>query len=227
MEGRGHPEVWERGDLYYYPGQLMVPLILSDSMLRDMARLPTAIKMLRGGATMQQLVVCAKAAVEALSVWQVKPVWVILVGGGNNIDSRYPHAEDGQRVFEEIKTSLEDLRDYLSSHGHYLTVSTIIPRPREMSSSSLNSLSLRKILVDTYLRVNEFIEGFNADNNATPLLLHKFLHYEAEMVLEKKRPKERKMYERKFQWRARMDMLTGMRKIRGGRFQRDGSCWSR
>lgn len=42
------------------------------------------------------------------------------------------------------------------------------------------------------------------------------------MVLQKKRPNARKVYEKKLQWRARVDLLTGMRKIRGGRFQRDG-----
>ena len=58
MAGIGHLPVWEEGDLQIPPGCDVVPVIISDSMLKEVARHPRAIMIVRCGGTTNELVDC-------------------------------------------------------------------------------------------------------------------------------------------------------------------------
>ena len=86
LRGIGHPAKWETGRLHFTPNQKRVPVVISDSMGQDLVRHPTAIQIVREGATVAQMLECLKERLDEIREWcPIKEFWVIFAGGGNNL----------------------------------------------------------------------------------------------------------------------------------------------
>ena len=86
LKGFGHVPHWEKDRLDFFPGQKYIPLVISDSMAKEVDRHPYGIKVVRHGATVAQLVKLVISIVgEIIERLPIKRVWVVFIAGGNDI----------------------------------------------------------------------------------------------------------------------------------------------
>ena len=213
---KGHGEkvsvVWEKGDLDFFPGCRRIPVICSDSLLRGMQRHPTAIHIAWGGATAGELAgFLVDVIVPKLLEWTpLASLWIIFVGGGNNVCMGKVRVGVKEKIVNDIVTPIRKLEGFCETGGHMLSVANLIPRPKEMCDQSVNTLQERMTMVAAYVTINEWIEDQNEQRGAPSLQLNKFFHYERELKGGARKCRQRK------------EAGIGIKKIRIGRFLKDG-----
>lgn len=211
IQGKDKNLQWRRGDLHPYPGQTEVPLVVSDSLLKLMENHPTSIQLVRCGATAGQLVDLIIQMIPELSVWQPKKFWVVFVGGGNDLCAGKLSVKSPKNIIEAVLDPMRKLQKFCTEGGHSLTIANLMPRPREMCRGKWeNDEEGRQMMLGAYFALNEWIEKENEREGSPPLLLNKFFHHGPELRQRNRRCRQRK------------EPGIGCRKIRTGRFRRDG-----
>ena len=199
---------WEYEDLFFYPGQTEVPIVLSDSMCRDVERHPTAVHIIRSGATVAQLIRCFKDLYEDISNLLPIKIWVILIGGGNDLCWSNRAARSRDELSNSVIYNLKEFNDFCKDEGIRLTISHVMPRPLEQGKYTPNCSEMRHIIAGAYMAVNDWIKKRDEEEGEIPLILSRFLEYKN---IEKRGQIVRKrVYE------------TGQQKIRESRFAEDG-----
>ena len=203
---------WEFGDLFFIPDQKEVPILMSDSMCRDLQRHPRAIHVIRSGATTAQIVNCFKSLEKEIQDRLPYKLWVILVAGGNDLCGSNLAGSSSQRLAREVIDPFQEMDDLCENRGYRLTIAHTIPRPREQGNNTRNLPDKRKIIADALGLVHNWIKHRNERKNEKPLKLCKFFEHSSE--------DERRSAGRKRAARNRA-YWTGQQKIRETRFADD------
>lgn len=209
-----YQQSWEKGDLFFYPNQREIPLLISDSMCRDIERYPTALHIIRSGATLSQLANCLFNLVDDIAAAMPFKLWIILVGGGNDLCVGNPAATSTKALVNSVSKVLNDIENFCQHKGMRLTIAHIMPRPREQGEDTPNLKHERLIIAQAYMQLNEKIKARNEQTNETPLVLSRFLEHQPEESKDKKRQIT--------YYRQRAYEETGQQKIRENKFAEDG-----
>ena len=201
----GYQPKWDFADLYFYPKQKYVPLLLSDSMCNDVQRHPVTMHIIRGGATAGQLNRCFMNMHEEIAKRVPFKLWVILVGGGNDLCGANPASSSAERLAKSVTNNFEELDAFCYNKGYRLTISHVMPRPREQGEKTPNPLEVRRNIADALNMVHQWTEWRNEKINEVPLILNRFLEHRDESS-----------------GRIRRYKKTGQQKIRENRFAADG-----
>ena len=207
---RGSKTVWEKGELHTFPDQELIPVVFSDSLLRDAERYPTTVQISYAGATAGKLVDLIKTLVPELAYpGLAKKFLIVFAAGGNNLCV----GKSPEDLVEEVVGPLRELEEFCQNEGHQLCVAHVIPRPKEMCRrGGGNSLDERRRIVEAYLKVNHWIGLSNEGRGIKSLELSRFFHH----GLEHRQGKRNRT-------RQRMES-DGIKcpKIREARYSRDG-----
>ena len=155
----------------------MVPLIISDSMLKEVARHPRAIMIVRCGGTTKELVDCVAQQIQELRNWVPAKLWIIYSGGGNDLCAEVAAAHSRDSLTAMVTGHLERLDRLCDANQCLLTLAHVMPRPKEQDTSSRNPLVVRQLLWDSMSSINLWIERRNRGNGSFPLKLSRFLEY--------------------------------------------------
>ena len=179
LRGIGHVPHWERDRLDFFPGQKYVPIVISDSMAKDVDRHPYGLKIVRHGATVAQLVKLVTHIVgEIIARLPIKRVWVVFVAGGNDICRSKLRRSSPYEIKDEVKSALVYLAEFCRDNFHKLTVGQIMPRPIEfMDDGSVDFFYTGKTLADLYFGLNNFIKDMNTANGSSQLMLGRYLYH--------------------------------------------------
>ena len=116
-----------------------------------------------------------------------------------------PASSSAERLAKSVTNNFEELDAFCYNKGYRLTISHVMPRPREQGEKTPNPLEVRRNIADALNMVHEWTEWRNDKINEVPLILNRFLEHRDESS-----------------GRIRRYKKTGQQKIRENRFAADG-----
>ena len=167
----------ERGDLFFFPNQTCVPIVVMDSMGQRFERPDRAIFLIWHGATLENLCTWIREQLPAIESRVPLPPRIVLMGGGNSLSSRYlPSNPSSDRIADRAIDEIYSMFLWCKDHNTSITISSILPRPadHDKKKSQLSSND-RTTLCRAYVRVNDYIEELNEAHNLPQLPLHRMV----------------------------------------------------